>query len=103
MAVRGAAVSQPCTVTPTGATEYPNWDLPADLAQRLSARFEEFEAELGFSYYETATTIQSKVGGYPGWLQDPDWPICRCDRRMEHLLSITASEPVDGSWFPLVE
>ncbi|MEU3902148.1 hypothetical protein [Streptomyces sp. NPDC045251] len=94
---------RPCTVTPTRAVEYPNRDLPEDLAQTLGRRFDEVEEAFGFSYYEVATTGQSKAGGYPGWLQQPDWPDCRCGRRMEHLLSITATEPVEGRWFPLDE
>ncbi|WP_234543557.1 hypothetical protein [Streptomyces shenzhenensis] len=96
-------VPRPCTVTPTRVVEYPNRDLPGDLAQALSQRFSEIEEAFGFSYYEMATTVQSKVGGYPGWLQQPDWPSCRCGRRMDHLLSITASEPIEGRWFPLDE
>lgn len=94
---------RPCTVTPTRVVEFPHGDLPVDLAQALSQRFDEIEEALGFSYYEMATAVQSKVGGYPGWLQEPDWPDCRCGRRMDHLLSITATEPVEGCWSPLDE
>ncbi|WP_204357704.1 MULTISPECIES: hypothetical protein [unclassified Streptomyces] len=79
---------RPCTVAPTRAVEYPNADLPGSLTRKLSRRFEEIEVETGFSYYETATTLQSKVGGYPSWAQGPQWPDCRCGRRMEHLLSL---------------
>ncbi|MFJ6573325.1 hypothetical protein ACIQNU_38530 [Streptomyces sp. NPDC091292] len=96
-------VPRPCTVTPTRVVEYPNRDLPEGLSQNLSQRFDEIEEAYGVSYYEMATTVQSKVGGYPGWLQQPDWPYCRCGRRMDHLLSITATEPVEGRWFPLDE
>lgn len=96
-------VPRSCTVTPTRVLEYPNWDLPKGLARSLGQRFDDIEETLGFSYYETAVTVQSKAGGYPGWLQPPNWPDCRCGRRMDHLLSITASEPVDGRWFPLDE
>ncbi|MEV7283306.1 hypothetical protein AB0O01_01845 [Streptomyces sp. NPDC093252] len=91
---------RPCTVSPTRVVEYPNADLPPDLGQRLGGRFEEIEAETGLSYHELATTVQSKAGGYPGWVQEPRWPRCGCGRRMEHLLSVTATEPVDGPWFP---
>ncbi|MFE2292597.1 hypothetical protein [Streptomyces sp. NPDC059452] len=96
-------VPRSCTVTPTRVVEYPNGDLPTGLAQSLGQRFDEVEEAFGFSYYEMAVTVQSKVGGYPGWLQQPDWPDCRCGRRMDHLLSITASEPAEGRWFPLGE
>ncbi|MFD7069989.1 hypothetical protein ACFV97_22485 [Streptomyces sp. NPDC059913] len=92
-------VPRPCTVTPTRVVEYPNGDLPDGLARTLGQRFDAIEEAFGLSYYEMATTVQSKAGGYPGWLQRPDWPDCRCGRRMDHLLSITATEPVEGRWF----
>ncbi|MFJ8013903.1 hypothetical protein [Streptomyces sp. NPDC096339] len=92
---------RPCTVSPTPATEYPNWDLPEGPAELLGERFEALEDERGFDYFALATTQQSKVGGYPGWTQRPDWPVCGgCDTHMEHLLSITATEPVMGRWLP---
>ncbi|MCW8382252.1 YwqG family protein [Streptomyces justiciae] len=91
---------RPCTVSPTPALEYPNWDMPEGLSGTLGERFEEIEAATGHSYYDVATTIQSKVGGYPGWTQPPDWPDCACGRRMEHLLSITAAEPAHGRCLP---
>ncbi|WP_405931273.1 hypothetical protein [Streptomyces sp. NBC_00827] len=96
-------VPRPCTVSPTRVEEYPNWDMPEGLAPTLADRFDEIEAEFGCSYYDVATTIQSKVGGYPGWTQPPNWPDCACGRRMEHLLSITATEPGGGRWLPMDE
>lgn len=67
---------RPCTVSPTPAVEYPNWDLPEGLSELLDERFEALQKERGFDYFEVATTQQSKVGGYPGWTQPPDWPDC---------------------------
>ncbi|MFF3359141.1 hypothetical protein ACFYWN_42650 [Streptomyces sp. NPDC002917] len=96
-------VPRPCTISPTRITEYPNWDMSEGLAQTLGDRFDDIEAEFGCSYYDMATTIQSKVGGYPGWTQPPNWPDCACGRRMGHLLSITATEPVSGRWLPADE
>ncbi|RSS79158.1 hypothetical protein EF903_31770 [Streptomyces sp. WAC05292] len=91
-----------CAVSPTAAVEYPNWDLPEGLADLLGERFEAMEAERGYDYFAVATTQQSKVGGYPGWTQQPDWPDCAgCGTRMEHLVSITATEPGGGRWLPL--
>ncbi|GHG99188.1 hypothetical protein GCM10018780_25700 [Streptomyces lanatus] len=93
---------RPCTVSPTPATEYPNWDLPQGLGTLLGERFETLKEERGYDYFEVATTQQSKVGGYPGWTQEPDRPDCAgCGSRMEHLLSITATEPGMGRWLPL--
>lgn len=93
---------RPCTLSPTAAVEYPNWDLPEGFSQLLEERFEALERETGFGYFEVATTQQSKVGGYPSWTQAPDWPECPgCGTRMDHLLSITATEPGMGRWLPL--
>lgn len=93
---------RPCTVSPTPAVEYPNWDLPEGLGELLDQRFEALQEERGFDYFDVATTQQSKVGGYPGWTQEPRWPDCAgCGTRMEHLLSVTATEPGMGRWLPL--
>ncbi|MBW1599496.1 hypothetical protein HPT28_21155 [Streptomyces sp. JJ38] len=95
-------VPRPCTVSPTPAVEYPNWDMPRGLSERIGGRYEVLEEERGFGYFEVATTQQSKVGGYPSWTQGPDWPDCAdCGTRMEHLLSVTATEPGMGRWLPL--
>ena len=68
----------------------------------LAERFEALREERGYDYFEMATTQQSKVGGYPGWTQEPDWPNCAgCGTRMKHLLSISATEPGMGRWLPL--
>ncbi|MGW6840817.1 hypothetical protein [Streptomyces sp. NPDC054958] len=95
---------RPCTVSPTPAVEYPNWDLPDGLSEQLGERFEALQEERGFDYFEVATTQQSKVGGYPSWTQPPNWPDCTgCGTRMEHLLSVTATEAGMGRWLPLDE
>ncbi|MFE9445962.1 hypothetical protein ACFYO2_45250 [Streptomyces sp. NPDC006602] len=91
-----------CTLSPTPAKEYPNWDLPEGLGELLNQRFDALREERGYDYFEVATTQQSKVGGYPGWTQPPDWPDCAgCGTRMEHLLSVTATEPQMGRWLPV--
>ncbi|MFI1064583.1 MULTISPECIES: hypothetical protein [Streptomyces] len=93
---------RPCTVSPTPAVEYPHWDMPAGLGERLDERFQALQEERGHGYFDVATTQQSKVGGYPGWTQPPSWPDCAgCGTRMEHLLSVTATEPDAGRWLPL--
>ncbi|MFB7465220.1 hypothetical protein ACFCZ1_17315 [Streptomyces sp. NPDC056224] len=95
---------RPCTVSPTPAVEYPNWDLPDELSEQIGERFEALQEERGFDYFEVATTQQSKVGGYPSWTQPPNWPDCAgCGTRMEHLLSVTATEAGMGRWLPLDE
>ncbi|MFB8396714.1 hypothetical protein [Streptomyces yangpuensis] len=93
---------RPCTLSPTPAVEYPNWDMPKGLGALLEERFEALEEERGFCHFDVATTQQSKIGGYPAWTQGPDWPDCAgCGARMEHLLSVTGTEPGGGRWLPL--
>ncbi|MFE0459453.1 hypothetical protein ACFW1A_09355 [Kitasatospora sp. NPDC058965] len=93
---------RPCVVHPTEADEYPNWDLPDDLAERVGEWSEEIEESTGLSYFDAFTTRQSKVGGYPGWSREPRWPECVCGERMEHLLTVSASESC-GRWLPMEE
>ncbi len=95
-------VPRPCEVHPTEAVEYPNWDLPRELTERVGEWSEEMQESTGISYFDAFTTAQSKVGGYPGWTQPPQWPRCACDERMEHLLTVSASES-NGRWLPVEE
>ncbi|MGW0134114.1 DUF1963 domain-containing protein [Streptomyces sp. NPDC003299] len=85
----------PCAVFPAPAVEYPNWDMPEELQQALQPRIEELEERFGMEYTRFACALQNKVGGYPAWNQQPDWPVCERGHRMEHLLSITADEELD--------
>jgi hypothetical protein len=40
-----------------------------------------------------------ELGGYPGWCQDPDWPVCwSCGQRMHHLITIESWENDGESW-----
>ncbi|MCX5174245.1 hypothetical protein [Streptomyces virginiae] len=95
---------RPCTVSPTPAVEYPSWGLLDEFGEQLGERFEALQEERGFGYFEVATTQQSKVGGYPSWTQPLDRPDCAgCGTHMEHLLSVTATEPGSGRWLPLDE
>jgi hypothetical protein len=95
-------VPRPCVVHPTEVVEYPNWDMPESLSETVGTWSREMEESTGISYYDAFTTSQSKVGGYPGWTQEPQWPDCACGERMEHLLTISASESC-GRWLPVEE
>ncbi|MFB6888905.1 hypothetical protein ACFCX4_06260 [Kitasatospora sp. NPDC056327] len=95
-------VPRPCVVHPTEAVEYPDWDLPDDLCERVGVWSDEVEEATGISYFDAFTTRQSKVGGYPGWTQEPRWPGCVCGELMEHLLTVSASESC-GRWLPVEE
>jgi hypothetical protein len=95
----------PCVLHPERIVEYPQWDLPQELGDALQERFDRLEEESGLSYwYELSAAPGIKVGGYPGWTQEPDWPICDgCGLRMDHLLTIESAEFDGGSastWLP---
>ncbi|GGZ15271.1 hypothetical protein GCM10010387_04470 [Streptomyces inusitatus] len=80
----------PCTVSPAVALDHPGQDLPEHLRARVLELDQDFDR-----YPELACVLETKAGGYPAWIQSPDWPVCDCGERMEHLLSITGDEHVD--------
>ncbi|MEU1623612.1 DUF1963 domain-containing protein [Streptomyces sp. NPDC005722] len=82
-------IPRPCTVSPSVDTDYANMDLPRDLLKDLPEPALDAVEELLGRCHET------KVGGYPAWNQEPDWPDCARGHRMEHLLSITADDEHD--------
>ncbi|MGW2992782.1 DUF1963 domain-containing protein [Streptomyces sp. NPDC001193] len=92
--VGSGRVPKPCVVHPELVTEYPSWDLQYGLWDTLEPRFEQVEAETGWDYqYHLSTAPGTKLGGYPGWCQDPDWPDCSgCGKAMDHLLTVESSE-----------
>jgi hypothetical protein len=96
----------PCMLHPERVVEYPNWDLPTELVEALQERFDRLEEESGLSYfYHLSVAPGIKVGGYPGWTQEPDWPVCEgCGTRMDHLLTVESAE-FDGesvsAWLPV--
>lgn len=98
--VDGDYLPNPCVLHPERVVDYPSWDLPGDVFEALGARFEEVEEETGWSYeYHLSVSDGIKVGGYPTWTQDPDWPDCpTCDRTMRHLLTVNSAEFDGGSW-----
>lgn len=87
-------VPKPCVVHPEPVTEYPGWDLPDGLWDALEPRFGQVEAETGWDYqYHLSTAPGIKLGGYPGWSQDPQWPDCSgCGKPMDHLLTVESTE-----------
>lgn len=98
-------VPRPCVVHPELVTEYPSWDLPYELWDALEVRFEQVEKETGWEYqYHLSTAPGIKLGGYPGWCQDPQWPNCPgCRTPMDHLLTVESTEEADSrrAWTPL--
>lgn len=103
---RAEHVPTPCVVHPETVVDYPSWDLPQDLNDQLSERFERLEKETGWEYqYDLANAPGIKLGGYPSWTQDPLWPNCEgCGKTMEHLLTVASAEYDGGSrraWLPV--
>ncbi|MFD9477751.1 DUF1963 domain-containing protein [Streptomyces nojiriensis] len=90
----------PCVVHPEQVTEYPRNDLSWDLEGALADRSEALLAETGLRYSShLADAPGIKLGGYPGWRQEPCWPDCEtCGGRMEHLLTVTEGEFNNESW-----
>ncbi|MDA2808258.1 hypothetical protein [Nocardiopsis suaedae] len=90
----------PCVVHPEPVTEYPGRNLPEELKDALKERFERLEQEQGWEFMiHLAEAPGIKLGGYPSWAQDPDWPDCQtCGRRTEHLLTVASWEFDGGSW-----
>ncbi|XKK39101.1 DUF1963 domain-containing protein [Nocardiopsis sp. ARC36] len=93
-------VPDPCAVHPEQVVEYPGLDLPKDLFDMLGARLDRLERETGWHYqYHLAEAPGIKLGGYPGWTQEPVWPECGwCERRMDHLLTVSSWEYDGATW-----
>ncbi|MFE0674576.1 DUF1963 domain-containing protein [Streptomyces sp. NPDC058867] len=87
-------VPRHCVVHPERVTEYPYWDLDDELWDELEFRFLDLDQESGWDYQSHLSTAPgTKLGGYPGWCQEPTWPDCvRCGGRMEHLLTVASTE-----------
>ncbi|MFJ9854395.1 DUF1963 domain-containing protein [Streptomyces sp. NPDC101150] len=90
----------PCVVHPEQVTEYPSGDLPADVNDSLTGRFDTLLAETGLRYScHLADAPGIKLGGYPSWTQEPYWPDCEgCGSRMQHLLTVASWEFDGESW-----
>ncbi|WBB91467.1 DUF1963 domain-containing protein [Verrucosispora sp. WMMC514] len=98
-------VPDACVVDPERVVEYPSYDLPREVWSQIQETARRVEADHGWEY-DTDLAVASgiKVGGYPGWTQSPDWPVCPCGVRMEHLLTIASWEFSRGDerrWVPL--
>ena len=95
----------PCVIDPEKLTEYPGYDLPHEVRARIRETAHRLDANTGWQY-DTDLAVASgiKVGGYPGWTQFPDWPVCGCGIVMTHLLTVTGWEFGRGDekrWVPV--
>ncbi|WP_371637006.1 hypothetical protein OHB11_33555 [Streptomyces zaomyceticus] len=74
----------------------------------LEFRFLDLDQETGWDYQSHLSTAPgTKLVGYPGWCQEPEWPECAgCGNRMEHLLTVESTEADAVSrraWTPVEE
>nr|BFE61497.1 hypothetical protein GCM10020063_060230 [Dactylosporangium thailandense] len=92
-AAEAGRVPDPCVLHPERVTEYPNHDLPPQVRESIRPAVARVERETGWEYeYDLSVASGTKVGGYPGWTQVPDWPACGCGAVMEHLLTVATWE-----------
>jgi hypothetical protein len=95
----------PCVLSPERVSAYADgWELDDDLRDRVTA----WSQPLGWDYfYHLGAAPGTAVGGWPDWIQDPQYPACEaCGTTMTYLLTI-ASEEADGEswrrWVPVEE
>lgn len=93
-------VPLPCRLYPEPVIEYPHLD---DLPDELDERIRQWDERNDGLYWAALSTAPgTKVGGHPRWIQDPQWPQCRCGRRMQHLLTIASDEfRPEERWLPV--
>jgi hypothetical protein len=120
----GEFIPTPCRFYPERIVEYPPYDeLSQDLKEKLKEwdiseipgidKLEEKWDDVPFGpggwFYSIELSVAggTKVGGYPEWIQYPEYPTCTCGKTMEHLLSISSLETVwgnpEGRWIPIEE
>jgi hypothetical protein len=83
-------IPKPCSVSPEQTIDYPAWwELPEALRQRIEA----WEQDSGWIYaYHLGAAPGTKAGGWPAWMQDPEWPTCPRGHAMDHLLTVASWE-----------
>ncbi|WP_460916079.1 YwqG family protein [Plantactinospora veratri] len=100
-----ATIPDPCTVDPERVVEYPSHDLPREVWRQIDGTVRRVAEETGWQYeYDLSEASGIKVGGYPGWTQSPDWPVCGCGTGMVHLLTVASWEFSRGDekrWIPV--
>jgi hypothetical protein len=121
---QGQYVPTQCRFHPEHIFEFPTIEeLPDELQQSLAQwdvsgipgikelqagwRNEPFSPGEWLYICELSVAGGTKIGGYPEWIQYPEYPVCTCGRRMEYLLSISSLETVIGQegdrWIPVEE
>jgi hypothetical protein len=120
----GEFIPTQCCFYPERIVEYPGYEeLPQNLQEKLTQwnildipgidelgeNWDNVPFGPGGWFYNIELSVSggTKIGGYPEWIQYPDYPVCSCGKTMEHLLSISSLETVLGNptqrWIPLEE
>ena len=98
-------IPNPCLLDPERVVEYPTYDLPEAVRAQIRDTIRQVEQDTGWQYdTDLAVASGTKVGGYPGWTQPPDWPGCPCGATMQHLLTVASWEFSRGDekrWIPV--
>jgi hypothetical protein len=98
-------VPSPCLLDPERVVEYPTYDLPKGVWAQIRDTVRQVEQDTGWQYAaDLAVASGTKVGGYPGWMQPPDWPVCGCGTTMQHMLTVASWEFSRGDekrWIPV--
>jgi hypothetical protein len=83
-------IPKPCSVSPERTIDYPDrWELPEQLRRRIQA----WQQHSGWVYaYHLGAAPGTKAGGWPYWIQNPQWPACPRGRAMDHLLTLASWE-----------
>jgi hypothetical protein len=90
-------IPRPCTIDPEVVIDYPYEDAPGELYERFK------EAADGWRMWNLLIVLGCKVGGYPSWVQPPEWPTCpACHQQMNHLLTLIGDEG-GRNWIPFEE
>jgi hypothetical protein len=75
--------------------------------QSMPVRGCEFPGDTGRLYQCWLSTADgTKVGGYPDWVQDPEYPSCSCGTTMDLLVMFSSWEfdaATWGRWLPIEE
>ncbi len=108
-------IPRPCTLAPERVVDFPNpnefdRELNAAVDQYCAHRVEALQSNkslpvpfdlLANCYqYSWASAPGCKIGGWPEWVQDREYPSCvTCNEPMGHLLTMASAEFDGGSWW----
>lgn len=112
----GRYIPQPCCLYPERVAEYPPFpeitgterqiiEESAEIRQALKLAQKASAGgygspEVPMDLYATwlSTSDGTKVGGYPFWVQDANYPRCSCKSPMEYLWTFSSWEYDGGNW-----